>query len=146
METGENVMDCNAFMTIHGQAKGGVKYAIVQGSRQSSIQVIGTSYGDAPVATRLSERKRYHSPFVIIKEVDELSPILQNALRNGENIASWRLEISEGQEKGLGEQSCTIELKNAIIARIDHESVERERVSFYYEKIIWSWKQMQELN
>jgi len=149
------------FMEITGET---------QGKIEGSIDSSGDSSGDMPQGnimifgfdhiveiprsqnTGLPTGRRIHNDITIVKEVDKSTPRLYKALCEGENLTkielSWNRPIKDLSEK---EQYYLISLRNAIITRIqpvisqdfaysikDYKIM--EKISFAYEKIIWTWK------
>ena len=107
------------------------------------------------VASGLPTGKRQHKPLTITKELDKSTPLLYNILVNNENISEWKLEFWTPQQKaaaGVGTevQHYTIELTNANICSIQQYMLNNkdpelmkyqtmEKVSFTYQKIVWTW-------
>ena len=95
--------------------------------------------------------KKQHGVFTITKELDKSSPLIMNVLTNNENVATWELRFWQPSKTGVEVQYYTIQLVNASIAGIRTEMLnnkypenmqhlEREHVSFTYQKIIWTWE------
>jgi len=100
--------------------------------------------------TGLPTGKRVHGPITITKEIDKGSPKLMQALCSGEQMKSVLLEFIRISPKGMEEIYYTIKLENAIIVSVNDYSPmallkendpmrHMEKVSFTYEKIIWTW-------
>lgn len=107
---------------------------------------------DSPrdAASGLPTGKRRHQPFTVLKGVDKASPLLMNILVNNENITDWKLQIFRPSRTGAEEEYYNIELYDANICAIQQESLNnkvaenmqhpfRERLSFTYGKIVWTW-------
>jgi type VI secretion system secreted protein Hcp len=96
-----------------------------------------------------------HKPFVITKELDKSSPLLQRALCTNENLTEFTLKFWTPQIKaatGVGAelQHYTVKLTNAKIASINFHMLnnknpelmryaEYEEIAFVYQKIEWTW-------
>ena len=102
-------------------------------------------------ASGLPTGKRQHKPFVITKEIDKATPLLQSVLVNNENITNWELRFWQPSSVGREVQFYTVQLINASIAGISSEMLnnkypenmqhkEREQISFCYQKIVWTFE------
>lgn len=61
---------------------------------------------------------RVHGPFVVTIEVDKALPLLYQALCNGENLTSVKLENYRISADGTEEHFWTTELTNAILVNV----------------------------
>lgn len=93
--------------------------------------------------------QRRHRPFIITKAVDKSTPLLYNALVNGEHLEEVKLQLYHIDATGNEEHCFTITLEEAIITNINLEmphcqdaKMERftqfEKVAFQYRKIVWT--------
>ena len=152
-------MALNAYLNLKGQKQGDIKGSVTQKGRADSIMVIAYEHGivsPRDIASGLPTGKRQHKPLMIVKELDKSTPLIYNLLVNNENITEWKLEFWTPQIKamsgaGAEVQHYTIELTNANVASIEQimlnnknpelaRYVEYEKISFTYQKIIWTWK------
>lgn len=151
-------MSLTAYLTIKGQKVGLVKGSVTQKGREDSIAVYAVQHEIASprdAQSGLPTGKRMHKPFVITKELDKSSPVLESMLCTNENITEFKLQFWAPQIKaatGLGTevQIYTIKLTNASIASYTLDmrlnKVEAnislpvlEVISFTYQKIEWLW-------
>ncbi|UCE14079.1 MAG: type VI secretion system tube protein Hcp [Candidatus Heimdallarchaeota archaeon] len=134
-------------MWITGANQGDFNGGSMRAGREGTIDVLGFSHSvvmPIDAATGYPTGKRVHSPLTIVKEIDQATPLLFQALVTNENLVDvtirwYRIDPASGGE----EQYYTIELQNAAVASImeysggDHALM--ETVSFTYQKIIWTW-------
>lgn len=136
----------NAYLTLKGQKQGQIKGSVTKKGREGKIEIISLSHeivSPRDAASGQATGKRQHKPFVITKELDKSSPLLNTMLTNNENIPEWTLEVYEPNSKGVEALAYTIKLTNASIASIrlvtDANGELREEVTFVYKKIEWTW-------
>jgi type VI secretion system secreted protein Hcp len=95
--------------------------------------------------------KRVHLPMTVTKEIDKSSPKLYQALTSGEQLSEVVLDFYRISPTGTEEKYFTSKLENAIIVSIEAFYPETfipanepykhmEKVSFTYEKVIWTWQ------
>src|SRR4051812_11382663 len=151
-------MALNAYLKLKGQKQGDIKGSVTQKGREGKIMVIAVQHeivSPRDAASGLPTGKRQHKPFIITKELDKSTPLLQSALSNNENIPEWELQFWKPQNSamaGVGAefQNYTVKLTNANIASINFRMlnnknpllmpfVEYEEVAFTYQKIEWTW-------
>ena len=100
--------------------------------------------------TGLPTGKRVHGPLTVTKEYDKSSPKLFQALCSGEQLSEVMLDFYRISPTGTEEKYYTTKLENAIIvdicsyypetfAEASRAIKHMEKVSFSYEKIIWTW-------
>jgi type VI secretion system secreted protein Hcp len=146
-------MAFNAYLTLKGQKQGDIHGSVNQKGREGSILV--HSFNHAVISPRdptsgLPTGKRQHQPIVILKEIDQSTPPLWNALVNNENLIAWELKFWAPAANGTETQIYTITLTNASIASIREYMVDNEdpakaklpllqEISFTYQKIEWVW-------
>ncbi|QTA79706.1 Putative Type VI secretion system tube protein Hcp [Desulfonema limicola] len=144
-------MPVMGFMEITGETQGKI-----EGSGEmprGNIKIFGFEHiVEIPRSqnTGLPTGPRIHNDIVIVKEVDKSTPRLYKALCEGEKLTrielSWNRPLKDLSEN---ENYYLISLRNAIITRIqpvisqeypikDYKIM--EKISFAYEKIIWTWK------
>ena len=152
-------MALNAFLTLAGQKTGAINGSVTQKGRENSILVHAFDLqiiSPRDAASGLPTGKRQHQPLTILKEIDQSSPLLWNALVNNENLTTWVLKFFGAARVGIGAAGgvesliYTITLTNASISSI-HESMldnevpsnvslpMRQEVAFTYQKIQWTW-------
>ncbi len=145
-------MALNAYLRLKGAKQGLIKGSVTIAGREESILVLALDHeviSPRDAASGLPTGNRQHKPLTIIKEVDRASPLLLAALCQNENITEWRLDLWRPSLAGKEVQFYTIELANAAIGAIRTEMLnnaypensgvkERERITFYYERITWT--------
>jgi type VI secretion system secreted protein Hcp len=145
-------MALNAYLKLKGQKTGDIRGSVTQKGREGSILVHASDHlivSPRDSASGLPTGKRQHQPFVITKEVDKSTPLLYQALVTNENITQFRLDFWRPSPTGAEVQFYTIELVNASIASVKLEMLntdypenakilEREKVAFTYQRIIWT--------
>jgi type VI secretion system secreted protein Hcp len=146
-------MALNAYLKLKGEKQGDIKGSVTQKGRENSIMVIAVNHeivSPRDAASGLPTGKRMHKPFVITKELDKSSPLLENALVNNENLTEWELKFWTPSPTGVETQHFTVKLTNANIASIRFHMLnnknpelmkyaEYEEVAFTYQKITWTW-------
>jgi type VI secretion system secreted protein Hcp len=146
-------MAFNAYLTLKGQKQGDIHGSVSQKGREGSILV--HSFNHTVISPRdptsgLPTGKRQHQPLVILKEIDQSTPPLWNALVNNENLIAWELKFWAPSANAIETQIYTITLTNASIASIREYMVDNEdpakaklpllqEISFTYQKIEWVW-------
>ena len=151
-------MALNAYLKLKGQKQGEIKGSVTQKGREGTIAVIAVNHeivSPRDPASGLPTGKRMHKPFIITKELDKATPLLQNVLVNHENVSEWELKFWTPQLKaatgtGTEVQHYTVKLTNANIASIQFRMLnnrnpelsryaEFEEIAFTYQKIEWTW-------
>ena len=149
------------FMSVEGSSQGPITQgAFSQDSVGNSYQeghdneaiVKGYSHNITIPRDPLSGQpsgQRVHSPIIVTKLFDQSSPLLYNALVNGETLTKVELKFWRINYEGSPEHFITIELEDAVIVDIQSgtsmESGELtsqvapiENISFAYRSIIWT--------
>lgn len=92
--------------------------------------------------------QRVHNPMIVTKLFDKSSPLLYNALTNGETLKTVELKMWRINYEGKPEHFMTIKLEDAVIVDMQTETTIEggeavsqvspyEHVSFAYRKIEW---------
>ena len=146
-------MALNAYLRIKGEKQGELKGSVTEKGHEGWIMVTGASHSlESPrdASSGLPTGTRVHEPFIIIKELDQSSPLLYNILVNSENIVEWELQFNQPGSTGTEVNHYTVRLADASIANIDFrmpdnkdpnllQRAEYEEISFTYQKIQWIW-------
>jgi type VI secretion system secreted protein Hcp len=147
-------MALNAYLRLTGETQGEIKGSVTQYGREDSILIIASNHeivSPRDAASGLPTGKRQHKPITIIKEVDQSSPLLYQALVNNENFPEWELQFWRAGIRRRQTQFYTVQLVNAQITAIHFELPntrypetarlnEFEQVSFVYQRIRWTWE------
>ena len=138
-------MALNAYLKLTGQKQGKIKGTATKGKGKDSesIEIIEFNFGlETPFDEHsgLPTGKRQHKPIVIVREVDEASPLLYQALCTNESFTSAVLNFARPSGSGKPSTFHTIELTNATINEITHAEHKggkrRERVTLNYDTIL----------
>jgi len=151
-------MALNAYLTLQGVKSGDIKGSCTLKGRENQIVVVASHHAvSAPhdAATGQPTGKRQHQPFVITKEVDKATPLLYQALDNGEELSEfalhfWRPGVKTAMGTGGEVQYYTVRLKQARITSISFQQpstrdldmqkvAEFEEIAFTYQHIEWVW-------
>jgi type VI secretion system secreted protein Hcp len=146
-------MALNAYLKIIGEKQGEIRGSANAKGQEGKITVIAANHTvESPrdAGSGLPTGVRVHEPFVIVKEVDQSSPLLYKMLVENENIVEWELQFWQSGATGEGTNHYTVRLTNANIASIDFKMpdtrepnqmnwAEHEEVVFTYQKIEWIW-------
>jgi type VI secretion system secreted protein Hcp len=151
-------MALNAYLRLKGQKLGEIKGSVTLKGREGSIAVIAVSHeivSPRDPASGLPTAKRMHKPFVITKELDKSSPLLQKLITTNEMISEltiqfWTPQIRSATGVGSEVQHYTVKLTNANIASLSFRMLnnknpelvryaEYEEIAFTYQKIEWTW-------
>ena len=150
-ETGVNQTEIVSTMNmwVEGENQGVMKGGCTEAGLEESIEVFGYSHNvisPRDAASGLPTGKRQHMPLVVVKEIDQATPLLYQALAANENLNDVKLEFRRyNPETQQVEWYFTIDLLNAAIASIQDYSAgtmhhPMETVSFAYQKITWTWE------
>lgn len=148
-------MALNAYLSLVATRLGAVKGSCTQKGREGKIIVNGVFHsivGPRDPASGRPTGKRAHKPFIITKETDASSPLLQQILCDNEIISSFELQFWQPTPIGTEKQHFTVKLTNANICAIHfrlpntkHPRESRlpleEEVAFTYQKIAWTWNE-----
>jgi type VI secretion system secreted protein Hcp len=136
-------MALNAYLKLTGTKQGTIKGSGAKGKRSDAIEISEFSFGiEAPrdPQSGLPTGKRQHKPIVVVREVDEASPLLFQALCNNEVFTTALIEFDQVGGGGKHGSIRTIELKNGKIYSIthspNHHGKRSERISFDYEQAL----------
>jgi len=148
------------FMTVEGSTQGAITdgaytkdsvgNSYQEGHEDSSV-VKGFEHNITIPRDPLSGQpsgQRVHNPFIVTKIFDKTSPLLRNALGNGETLTKVELKMWRINYEGHPEHFMTTTMEDAVIVDIQTEtSLERgeqvtqvapfEKISFAYRKISW---------
>jgi type VI secretion system secreted protein Hcp len=130
-------------LTLDGQTQGAIEGGVMAEGYEGSISVLGFSHSvisPRDAASGLPTGKRQHRPVVITKRIDKSTPLLFQALVNNENIPHLHLRFYRETPEGVREHFYTIELLNASISQIEAGYPNTEAITFYYQKIIWTYE------
>ena len=131
-------MSLPAHMQIIGERQGNIEGSCEMEGREGTIFVRRVQHAVTVSSSIADGGKRMHEPLDITKDIDKASPILNQALVQGDKLSvllKWYRIDSTGHE----EHYFTHKLENAIIKSICID-MELEYVSFTYEKINWRWE------
>lgn len=138
----------NAYLKLKGEKQGDIKGGVTKKGREGRIELASLSHeivSPRDPASGLPTGKRQHKPFVITKELDKSSPLLNSMLAHNERIKTWELEVYLPNPKGVEALAYTIKLTNASIGSIrvftDADGNVKEEITFTYQKIEWIWKE-----
>ena len=135
----------NAYLTLKGQKTGQIQGSVTQKGREGRIMVVAVSHeivSPRDAASGLPTGKRMHKPFVITKELDRSTPLLNRALVTNETLAEFELTVFAKNLKGVDAPAYTVKLTQASIAPIrlvEKDGQLYEEVSVTYQKIEWTW-------
>ncbi len=151
-------MALNAYLTLQGVKSGDIKGSCTLKGRENQIVVIASHHAvSAPhdALTGLPTGQRQHQPFVITKEVDKATPLLYQALVNGEELSEfalhfWRPGVKSAMGTGGEVQYYTVKLRQARLTGISFHQpstrdiemqkvAEFEELAFSYQHIEWVW-------
>jgi type VI secretion system secreted protein Hcp len=99
----------------------------------------------------LPNAKRVHSPMTIIKEIDQSSPKIFQALCTGEHLKDVTLKYYRITKQGTEEHYYTVKLEDAIVVSYNptipltlsaenSDYKHMESISFTYKKIKVTWE------
>lgn len=126
-----------------------LEISFISGNELSNINILGFGHEIVlpyDAGSGLPTGKRQHKPFRIVKEFDQVSPLIYNALSNNENIELTIRTFRVGKRNLLTPIS-SISLQNARVVNIKKPSSENmisgfnglaEEVSFVYKTITWT--------
>ena len=144
-------MPMPAHLTLKGEKQGDIKGSCIQKGREGTILVQGLDHEvhiPVDIQTGLATGKRVHGKLKIVKEFDQASPLLYQALVRGEHMNNVEIKWYRISKTGAEEHYFTIRLEDAIICSVrpwvpnclDKSMAtfgHMEDVSFTYKKIIW---------
>jgi type VI secretion system secreted protein Hcp len=141
------------YVKIKGQKQGDIKGSCTIKGREDTIVVYSIGHNilvRTDPQTGLPTNDRVHNPMKILKEIDQSSPKLYQAMVTNENLTEFRMSFYRIDPRGLVELYFTIDLTNARIVSIapsfptallsQNDSYRHmETVAFTYQKIKWTW-------
>ena len=142
------------YMTLEGQTQGAIEGNCSATGHETEIQCHALDQSiSIPWNSKTGQPagKRNHGPLKITKAFDKSSPLLYNALVNGERFNFVKLQFFRILPTGGEENYFTIQLTNATIVEIrphmlNHFDPELARydnmedVAFAYGQIEWRWE------
>jgi type VI secretion system secreted protein Hcp len=129
-------------MQATGQKQGAILGSCTVKAREGTSVVVGVSHSivsPRDAASGLPTGQRMHKPLVITKYLDKATPLLYAALVNNENLPTVTLRFYRPDAANRPVVYYTVQLVNANIASIDEVFPNTEKISFTYQKIIWTW-------
>jgi type VI secretion system secreted protein Hcp len=146
-------MTMPAYLKVTGKSQGNIEGSCAIKDHEKTMLINGVTHNVAipkSPQTGLPTGKRVHGPLTVLKNYDQASPKLFQALCTGEQLSQVLLEYYWISKEGKEEKYYTTELKNAIVVSIDYEKRDavdpssgphgdEERISFTYETIIQTW-------
>jgi len=149
-----------AYLRLKGSRQGEIRGSVVQKGREGRIAVIESNHElsvPLDLATGQSSGRLQHRPFIVVKEIDQSTPRLYQALIDGEVFTEFELQYWAARRAGVAAtaagsevQRYTVRLGQARLRgiRFVHPDVldpdlkdfpEAEELSFTYERIEWLW-------
>jgi len=139
------------YMTITAENQGAIEGECDLERREGAIVVLASTHTvKLPTDSRgLPNGRRIHLPITIVKTLDRTSPMLYQALSDGELLSQVVIDWYRMDGAGMEELYYRQTLKNAQITAIDFIVEENdassssrvghmEKVSFIYDSITWS--------
>ena len=147
-------MPMPCYLSLTGKNQGKIEGSCDQQGREGLIIVYSMEHMvEIPrdTHTGLPTGKRVHLPMTVEKEIDKSSPKLFQALTSGEQLTEVLLDFWRISPAGTEEKYYTTKLENAIIVAAETFFPETflpssepyrhmEKISFTYEKIVWTWQ------
>lgn len=148
-----------AYLRLRGSRQGEIRGGVVQKGREGRIGVIESNHEltyPVDAATGQAAGRLQHQAFVVVKEIDQATPRLYQALVDGEEFTDFELQYwAAGKAGAAGAagaevQRYTVRLTRARLRgiRFVHPDVldpalkdfpEAEELRFTYERIEWQW-------
>jgi type VI secretion system secreted protein Hcp len=146
-------MAISVYLTVKGLKQGAFNGPVTDTGKAGTILVHSFDNEiSIPLdpATGAPTGKRQHSPFRILKEIDQTSPKFWTALVNNETLSTCELDFWGPTPVGVQTRLYTISLTNAIIASVEESMLDdettgnaglplQEEIAFTYQKITWTW-------
>lgn len=147
-------MPMPSYLQLTGKKQGKIEGSCQVKGKEKTIEVWAMNHTvEIPrdIPTGLPTGQRRHMPLTLVKNIDKSSPKLYQALTSGEQLSEVILDFYRITPEGTEEKYFTIKLGNAIIVTMESYYPETfleenkpyrhmEKVSFSYEKIIWTWQ------
>jgi type VI secretion system secreted protein Hcp len=142
-----------AYLKLKGTSQGDIKGSCDKEKHKGTIEVYAIDHeisSPRDIHSGQATGSRQHGAFTITKEVDRSSPQLYQAIATSEAITEVTIEFYRITPEGQEENHYTIKLEKATVHKIKLELPdysdpnlklirERERISFVYGKITWTW-------
>lgn len=139
------------YMNISAENQGSIEGECDLEGREGAVVVLAVTHNvKLPTDSRgLPNGRRIHMPITILKSLDRTSPMLYQALSDGELLSSLVIDWYRMDGAGMEELYYRQTLKNAQITGIEfiveddngknHSRIgHMEKVSFIYDSITWS--------
>ena len=147
-------MAMTSYMTLEGNNQGKIDGDCSQGGREDMILLYAIDHEiEIPKDTHtgMPTGQRIHHPLKVTKHFDKATPKLYQACCSGEQFKTVEIDYYRINEKGQEEHYFTIKLEKAIIVELQEYNPlvfleeskpykDMEKVSFTYEKIIWTYE------
>ena len=147
-------MALTKYLKLKGANQGDINGDCKQKGREKMILVYSLDHQvEIPRDTHsgMPTGQRIHHPLTILKHKDQASPLLFQACCTGEQISEFELDFYRIDEKGQEKHYYTIKLERAIIVNLTSFTPatflpenqyyhDMEKVSFSYEKMIWTYE------
>lgn len=149
-----------AYLRLKGQKQGEIRGSVVQKGREGRIAVIESNHElsvPLDLASGQSSGHLQHRPFIVVKEIDQATPRLYQALIDGEVFTEFELQYWAARRAGAAASAAGTEVQRYTVRlgqarlrgiRFVHPDVldpdlkdfpEAEELSFTYERIEWLW-------
>lgn len=142
------------YMTVEGETQGPIEGFSTTTGHETQIQCHALKQTIAiPINKQTGQPSglRNHGPITITKSFDKASPLLYQAMVNGERMKEVVLRFYRITKAGLEENYYTITLTNATLVSISpimynvfDDDLQRydhmEEISFTYARIEWTWE------
>jgi type VI secretion system secreted protein Hcp len=136
-------MAFNAYMTFKGQKQGKLIGNSKKASNSEKLAIIEFKFGlETPFEGGSGQPKgaRKHKPIVIVREVDEASPLLWQALCTNESFEFAELSFARPGGGGKSGPVQIVRLTNGIIRSITHSpnsgGKRREQITLEYDNLL----------
>jgi len=130
-------------MNVEGTNQNVIEGGCTIEGREDTILVVGFEHDiiiNYDLPSGLPSGQRVHHPFVVLKYIDNATPKLFQALVTGELLSSVVIRFYRKNASGTEFHYYTLEFENARIVQIQSSSPNFEKISFLYEKIIWTFE------
>jgi type VI secretion system secreted protein Hcp len=129
-------------LKTQGKIKGSITKHKGTSDDSDGIECHGFNYeviSPRDAASGLPSGKRTHKPIVIVREVDEPSPLLWQALCTNEGFQSATLSFFRPSAGGKETVYYTVTLTNGTISKIEYappfKGKKRQAITFQYEEL-----------
>ncbi|MFX1512920.1 MAG: type VI secretion system tube protein TssD [Promethearchaeota archaeon] len=144
----------NFYVWITGSSQGDIDGSVTISGREGSIaghQYFHSIYVPIDSQSGLPTSRRTHTPVTILKEVDQATPKLLQALTTGETLVRVIIRFYRLDSSSIEVNYYTVVLDNAMIISIrefmpNNKNPETyqplmEEISFVYERITCTWEE-----